>query len=337
MRNKKVTLKRIADRLGMTPATISKALRDSSDISLKTKETVKRVADEMGYHPNIMARSLVRRQSYMLGVIVPDLRISFFSEAVRGIYERCRMRGYEAIIMANDDDIETEKRNLQFLSSLPVDGILINAAPGTENNGLLKSIHDQGIPFVAYDRLIDEFDTSSVTIDDEGMAFKVVEYFVQNGRHSIVFLGPIDQPSVARDRYKGYLRGLQEFGIRHVPEWTAASRIEIDDANRVMGDLLDSGLQPDAVLCVGGLIAYGGGRAILQRKLRIPDDILLAEFGDNDIVARLGVPFVTVNQSPYEMGNRAVDLLLDEMTHKSKPNPLKHVIIDGKLIFRTLH
>jgi len=337
MRNKKVTLKRIADRLGMTPATISKALRDSSDISLKTKETVKRIADEMGYHPNIMARSLVRRQSYMLGVIVPDLRISFFSEAVRGIYERCRMRGYEAIIMANDDDIETEKRNLQFLSSLPVDGILINAAPGTDNNGLLKSIHDQGIPFVAYDRLIDEFDTSSVTIDDEAMAFRVVEYFVQNGRRNIVFLGPVDQPSVARDRYRGYLRGLKEFGIGHIPEWTASCRIEIEDANRVMGVLLDSGLQPDAVLCVGGLIAYGGGRAILQRQLRIPEDILLAEFGDNDIVARLGVPFVTVNQSPYEMGNQAVDLLLEEMAHKSKPNPLRHIIIEGKLIFRTLH
>ena len=102
-KNKKVTLKDIANLMGMTPATISKALRDGNDISEATRKKVKKIADEMGYHPNIMARSLVQKRSFMLGVIVPNLRISFFSEVTRGIYERARERGYEAIIMVNDE------------------------------------------------------------------------------------------------------------------------------------------------------------------------------------------------------------------------------------------
>ena len=239
--------------------------------------------------------------------------------------------------MVNDENIEDERRNLQFLASLPVDGVLIDAASGTENNALMERIRDQGIPFVAYDRRIDDFETSSVTIDDEAMALKVVETFVQNGRRNIAFIGPVDRPSVVRDRYKGYLKGLETFGLPTRPEWTVPCRIEIEDANRAVHRLIESGQKPDAVLCVGGLVAYGGGRAILEKGLRIPDDIMLGEFGDNDIVARLGMPFVTVNQSPVEMGNRATDILLEEMGHKTRPHTYRHELIEGKLIFRTLH
>ncbi|MBN1895576.1 LacI family DNA-binding transcriptional regulator [bacterium] len=336
MRSKKVTLKMIAEQLGMTPATISKALRDSTDISEETKRRVKEVADNLGYHPNLMARSLVQRRSYLLGVMVPDLRISFFSEAVRGIYERAREKGYEAIIVVNDEDLENEERNLKFLAALPVDGILINAVPATTNCRLMQRMRDQGIPFVSWDRTIDGFDTSSVTIDDEAAAFEVMEYFVKNGRRDILFLGPTDHPSVVRGRYNGFCKGRNLFGIPERADRVATCKIDYEAARDTMQRVLESGIRPDAVLCVGGLIAHGAGRAILDAGLRIPQDILLAEFGDNDVVARLGVPFVTIHQFPLEIGRRAVDILLEEIDLKPRPHAYHHEIIPAKLLERTL-
>src|SRR4030066_1972765 len=104
----------MAEIMRMTPATISKALRDGNDISDSTKKKVKKLADELGYQPNLMARNLVKRRTHFIGVIIPDLRISFFSEVTRGIYELSREMGYESILMVNDYSSENEKRNLDF-------------------------------------------------------------------------------------------------------------------------------------------------------------------------------------------------------------------------------
>jgi len=334
--NKKVTLKHIAKLMGMTPATISKALRDSDDISENTRKKVKALAEELGYRPNLMARSLVSQRSFMLGVIVPNLRISFYSEVTRGIYEEARRHGYEAIIVVNDDSFENEKRNLEFLSALAVDGILINAVPGEDNNDILKRISDRGVPFVSYDRFVENFDFHSVSIDDEGAAFKVIEHLVNEGRKNILFLGPTDNPSVAKGRYRGYRKALKHFNIEYDSRRVVACVVEEHDAGEKMQQVLDAKIPVDAVMCVGGLVAYGAGRVILNSQLSIPGDIALAEFGDNDIVARLGVPFLTVYQFPYEMGVTAVQMVIDLIQKSALLEKPEHKIIPTKLIYHEI-
>ena len=307
----KITLKMIADRLGMTTATISKALAEKPDISVETRKKVRALADELGYRPNLIARSLVKNRSFMLGVIVPDLRISFFAKVARGMYEKARSLGYTPILLVNDDDEQNERDNLQFLSSLPVDGILLDAAPGTMNRGLIGQIHDQGIPFVCYDRSLGDMDFPSVTVDDRQAATDVVRYFADHGRRNIVYLGPTEGMSIAGARYRGYCDGLAECGIPFRHELVIDCPLDDQETQEVCANILWNGdVAPDAVLCVGGLIAYGAGRAILNAGLSIPGDIMLAEFGDNDIVSRLGVPFLTVDQSPYEMGKVAVEQII---------------------------
>ncbi len=335
MKKKKVTLKDIADIMGMSTATISKALRDAQDISKATSRNVKKVATDLGYRPNLMARSLVQRRSYMLGIVVPNLRISFFSEVTRGIYEHARSYNYESIVMVNDENPENEKRNLEFLSDLVVDGILIDAVPGQANTPVFQRLINQGIPFVAYDRLVDGLDFNSVTIDDEKACFKVVQFMVKKGCKNIVFLGPTEKLYVAKGRYRGYRRGLEQFGLPYDPHKVLPCELDADDAEAKMIALLQSGIPVDAVICVGGLVAFGGGRAILKNGYSIPDDIYLAEFGDNDVVARLGVPFLTVYQNPYQMGETAVDLLVDIIEHGEPPQPV-HKIIETELIYHKI-
>jgi DNA-binding LacI/PurR family transcriptional regulator len=328
----KVTIKNIAQHLGLTPATISKALRDSSDISEKTKIRVRRLAEEMGYQPNLMARSLVSRKSNILGVIVPNLTISFFSEVVRGIYEHARLCGYETIILVNNEKYENESRNLDFLHALHVDGVLINAVPGGNNNQRLKNMIKHGIQIVAYDRGVDGMNLSAVAIDDEKAAYQVVRTFVSRHRHRIMFFGPTTTPSVARGRYRGYRNALDDLGIPYDPALVVPCEIDDNLAYFNMKTVLKEGVRPDAVMCTGGLVAYGGGKAILESGLNIPDDVLLAEFGDNSLIHRLGVPFITVNQSPYEMGCRSVDLIVDQIGHPAQGQQARRVIIETRLL-----
>ena len=332
----KVTLRDIADIMGMTPATISKALRDGNDISAATRDKVKKVAEELGYRPNILARSLVQRRSYMLGVVVPNLRISFFSEVTRGIYERARERGYESIIMVNDESTENEERNLEFLSGLGVDGILIDAVPGEHNNPVFKRLLRRGIPFVAYDRYVDGMEFDTVTINDEQACFDVVKYLVDHQRKNIVFLGPTEKLYVARGRYQGYRKGLQQYGLKYNPDYVLPCELDSRDAELTMSRFLESESAVDSVICIGGLVAYGAGLAVLKKGLKIPEQIVLAEFGDNDVVARLGVPFLTVYQYPYEMGRQAVDLLVERIKQPDKSDTIEHKIIDTKLIYHQI-
>lgn len=323
--------------MGVTPATVSKALRDSNDISEGTRARIKKAALDMGYQPNLMAQSLVRQRSNILGVLVPNLRISFFSEVTRGIYERARELGYESIIMVNDENMETERKDLEFLVAMNVDGFLINAVPGTKNNDLFESIRSRGIPIVVYDRKINDMDFPSVTIDDEAAAYEVMMHFINNGRRDILFLGPTRTLTVALGRYNGYCKALKDAGLSCREERVVPCSINTDEARQRMKEVLASGKHPDAVMCIGGVVAYGAGQAIREANIRVPEDMMISEFGDNDVVYRLGVPFITVDQHPHRMGCEAVELLLKYVEEKDNTKlPYEYRIIDTKMIVRTM-
>jgi LacI family transcriptional regulator len=149
---KKITIKDIAKEIGVDPSTVSKALRKQSDISVEMQKKIKKIADKLGYRPNLLAKSLINKRSNILGVIVPDLRISFFSEATRGIYEEATKNGYETILLVHDENVENEKRKLEFLSDINVDGILLNAVDETTNLDLYKKLHSEGIKIICWDR-----------------------------------------------------------------------------------------------------------------------------------------------------------------------------------------
>ncbi|MBN2011278.1 LacI family DNA-binding transcriptional regulator [candidate division KSB1 bacterium] len=330
--NKPVTLKTLAKILKLNPSTISKALRDGTDISENTRNIVKQKAEELGYQPNIMARTLIKKHSNIIGVIVSDLRISFFSEVTRGIYEKARQFDYETIIMVHNGDNELEKRNLKFLAALNVDGILIDIVPGSKNKELLKNINNRGVPVVCYDSTVDELEISSVRNDDEKASYDVVEYLINNGRKDIVFLCNIVNIKYVKYRYNGYQKALADNGIEFRPDYVIACNFNWDDVNLKMTRFLNSGKKFNGIVCVGGLAAYEAGRAILDYGLLIPKDVLLAEFGDNNIVHRLGVPFVTVNQFPFRMGQKAVEMIVDIINDNAKEQPEEHIFIDTKLI-----
>lgn len=328
---KKLTLKDMAKVLSLTPATVSKALRDSSDISVETRERVKKKCDELGYRPNLLARSLISNRSKILGVLVPDLRISFFSEAVRGMYEEASLKGYECLLLVHDEDSKKERRKIEFLSDIGVDGILLNAVGGDENLSLYKKLDEEGIKIVCWDRKLENVPFKAIVINDIEASYKLTSRMINHGRKNILFLGPNTGIPVCRDRFIGYKKALEENGIQFNPDLVLQTFRSVEDSYEKMSALLDKNVKIDGVVSIGGLITYGAGKAILDKNISIPDDIMIGEFGDNTIVARLGVPFYTVDQNPYKIGKASTDLLINIIESHKQYSDFEDIIIESEV------
>lgn len=331
---KRPTLKDVAKVLSLTPATVSKALRDSSDISPETKEKVKKVSKEIGFRPNLLARSLINNRSKILGALVPDLRISFFSEAARGMYEEASRKGYECLLLVHDENSGKEKEKIEFLSDIHADGILLNAAGGQTNYNFYNKISEEGIRIVCWDRSLEGLKFKSVKIDDVKASFDLTSKMISEGRKKILFLGPNTGLCVARDRFEGYKKALKKHKIEFNPELVVESFRSVEDSYKKMLSILDKNLKIDGVISIGGLVTYGAGKALLKKNLKIPGDVVIGEFGDNDIMYRLGVPFYSVYQNPYEIGKMSTDLLIKMLDTNLPDEEFEDVIINSKIYER---
>jgi len=333
---KKITIKDIAKKVGVNPSTVSKALRKRSDISVEMQEKIKNIAKEMGYRPNILAKSLINKQSNIIGVIIPDLRISFFSEAARGIYEEAEKNGYESIILVHDEIAKNERKKLEFLSDIYVDGILLNSADQYANIDLYNKLKAEGVKIVCWDRKIKNSNFNSVTIDDKKAGFELTQKIIDAGRKRIMFFGPTTGIPVAQDRFEGYLMALEGNNIKIENDLILGTKRTFENARDTLFEKLQTGLEIDAVVCLGGIVGYGAGNAILESNLRIPEDIIIGEFGDNSIIARLGVPFYTVDANPYQIGKESVRLLIDCFKDNNQCYLNKNIIVEHKIILRNI-
>ncbi len=331
---KRPTLKDLARALSVTPATVSKALRDASDISDETKKLVRAASQKLGYRPNFLARSLINNSSRIIGVLVPDLRISYFSEAVRGMYEEAGKRGYQCVFLVHDELDAREKEKLEFLYDIRADGILLNAAGGKGSYQLLQKMRQEGIRFVCWDRSLDDFPFRVAKIDDFEASYKLTSTIIREGRKRIMFLGPHAGVSVLKDRFRGYKMALKENGVAFREELVVQSFRSVEDSYKKVQAVLADKVQFDAMVSIGGLITFGAGKAIIESNRKVPDDVMIGEFGDNDIVYKLGVAFYSVVQNPQEIGRVSTDLLI-ELIESGKPDEdFKNITINSEIVER---
>ncbi len=332
-KNRRVTLKMIAQILSVSPATISKALRDSTDISDEMKRKVRSLTQELGYQPNLLARSLVQRRSNIIGVIIPDINISYYSDMVQYIYENAQKRGYESIVMFHHEDPAKERKNLQFLISLQVDGILISVTNGTSNRDMLQRIRDEGMPVICYDRNPGCPEFSNISNNDSVETQALIRALIEKGKSKIGYIGITEGEDVTVTRYNCYKAFLKKQNLDFDPSRVISCRPDASVAEERTSQMLQNGVNVDAFLCAGGFWAYGAGKAILKEGLKIPEDILLGEYGNNNIVQRLGISFFSVDHSPELIASEAVDLLDQYLKDKNRKwNPIQQ-FVPSKLIY----
>jgi LacI family transcriptional regulator len=329
----RVTIRDVADRVGVSPMTVSRVINDSPRVSDDTRRRVQGAIAELGYVPNRLASGLVRRATRAFGVIVPDVANPFFTLVVRGAEEAAWRAGYHVILCNTQADLERERGYIEDMLAFQVDGLLV-AAVSDLSRPHLKLLTRNGVPFVLIDRSVAGFKTDLVQGDSVAGARKLVEHLIGLGHHRIAMVTETNDVSTARDRLRGYREALEAAAIPFAPELISeTSTVDPRLARQTTLDLLDLSEPPTAFFAVNNIAVIGVAEAARARSLEIPRDIAVVCFDDIDYASRFK-PFLTVMAQPAEtFGTIATQLLLDRLAGRVDERR-RVVVLPADLIIR---
>jgi LacI family transcriptional regulator len=307
-----ITLEDIANRLNVSRVTVSKALRGHSDISQDMTRRVRKVATDLGYSPNIIARSLSSRRSSMIGLVVPKIAHFFFGSVIEGVYNMAFENNYETILTVSQENPERERKHLQTLVSMRVDGIIISITQTTRDLEIFTSIRNLGMPVIFLDRRPEPplAGFNSVTVDDAGGAFKAVEQAIKVGYRKIACIGGNMQINIGKDRLEGFENALKQHGIPVHREWIVTGGFDKVAGYNGLMQLYSSGQRPEFIFAMTYPVALGIYEAAKELGLKIPDDLDLICFGDSDVSRVISPALSCVTQPANELGTKAVELML---------------------------
>ncbi len=215
-----VTLKQIAEALGVSAMTVSRALNNRSNVDDKTKERVLKKARSMGYTPNHVAKSLVSRKTYTIGVLIPEITHAFFPEVVRGIEEVTNQFDYQLFLTNANEQFEREKEAIKILRSKRVDGILISSSLTTDDYSFYEDIINGRPKIVFFDRCIENIGASCVSVNDQASSKKITEHLIKEHNYTkIAHLSGPQKVSIGRERYEGYLEALRKHNLPIKDKW----------------------------------------------------------------------------------------------------------------------
>ena len=331
MSRENITIKDIARELGISPSTVSRALKDHPDISQATRDAVNELAERWNYRPNPIALSLKSGSSKTIGVIIPDVVHFFFSTVISGIEDAVYQRDYNMILCQSNEMWEHEVKNIKTLLSSRVDGILASVAKTTTDFGHYRSITDKDIPLVFFDRAAEEIDTDSVVIDDETGSYRAVNHLLRMGKKRIVHLAGPPRLAIARNRLNGYLKAMKEYRLTPQDDYIVKCD-DIESAERIIPELLTKTPRPDAFFAVNDLTAAQTLMIVKRHGLRIPQDIAIVGFTNSQIATLTDPGLTSVDQKGFEMGQLAARLLIDRI--ENRHGPVQKKIITSDLVIR---
>lgn len=335
MKFEAATIKDIANALGLSTSTVSRALRDSHEISIATKQLVLEYATRINYHPNPIALSLKEKRSRSIGVIVAEIANSFFSQAINGIESVAKDKGYNVIISQTHESFEKELMTLQYLASRSIDGLLISVSSGTQNLEHLKALHDRGFPIVFFDRIVEDLQTHKVMVDNFRGAYDATLHLVNKGYKHIAVLAGSENLSISRERVAGYLEALAQSRMKpskSMIRYSQFAGLYIDEVEQSVNQLLKLRPRPDAIFTASDKLTTNCMRVLKAKGLKIPEDMALVGFSNSDLIELLHPPLTVVRQPAFEMGQIATGMLLQLVESKKPVKEFERKILATNLI-----
>lgn len=333
---KRLTLKLIAKELEVSVSTVSKALRDSAEISEDTRQKIKAFAKLYNYKPNNIALSLKNRKTKTIGVIIPEIVHHYFTTVISGIEQIANEKGYHVIICTSNNSFDKEVINMEILANGSTDGFILSVAKETQQRGdyhHLTEVIDQGMPLVLFDRVIEEINCDKVIIDDLLGAKKAVQYLVDKGCQKIGLITTIDYVSVGKLRTQGYIETLRDNNI----ELNEDIILKVEDFDRSEYEIEHFLRQKelDAVFAVNEHFAIYAIKAFQEQGLKVPDDVQVIGFTDGELSKRFIPSLTTINQHGEEMGAQAARLLIRKLENEDEEEePFETIIIETGLVER---
>lgn len=310
-----INLKKLAKELNLAVSTVSRALRDSHEISQDTKNRVKALALQLGFQPNPHASSLRQNKSRTIAVVIPEIENNFFSQVINGVEEIARQKNYHVLIYLTHEDHAREKSILTLLRNGRVDGLMISVSSTTVAKEDFSSYQKAGIPLVFFDRVIEEIDVPKISTDDTEAGFQATELLIQRGAKRIAFLSISPQLSISNKRKAGFEKALQKNSL--TKEGIVLECGPDDESNRkLIRQLLQHKQRPDAVFAAVEKLAINTYEVCLQEKINIPHDLKVIGFSNLSAVSLFDPPLSTIVQPAYEIGKEAANILFKIIENK---------------------
>ena len=309
---KPVTIKDIALALQLSPSTVSRALRDTYEISAETKKIVLDYAKEVNYKSNPNALSLKNKRSYSIGIVVPEMANSFFSQAIAGIESIAYEKGYHTIITQTHNSSERELANVNHLANRSVDGLLISMSSGTLDYDFLKNLHQNGLPIVFFDRIISEIDTFKVTSDNFSGSYCATQSLIAAGCTNIAILANAPHLSITNERLGGYQKALIDNNVPFKPDlvkYCHKGGSDHEEVEKALKELISGQDKPDAIFITSDMISISCIRALKRLNIK-EDEFVLVGFSNSDVVDLLQPRLSYIRQKAFQMGQIAMQMLL---------------------------
>lgn len=322
----------IARDLKVSVVTVSKVLRNQGRISDDTRKRVLRRAKELNYQMNWVARSLVTRRTYTIGLLLPEFAHPFFAEIARAVAQTIRPHGYHVVISSFEEDPELEASEIDSLLARQVDGLIIASSQAPSHLNVFKRVQERKTPYVLIDRPIAGLRASFVGVDNHAIGRLATEHLIAKGCCRIAHLrGP--EVRIAAERMEGYRRALAKGGFRPESDYIVSGGHGDSSGYEGMRQLLAVRPLPDGVFCYNDPVAIGAMKAIREAGLKLPQDIAVVGAGNVRYSDVLSVPLTTIDQGTCRIGVLAAELLIARIGSKCPIRP-QQILIPPKLVER---
>jgi len=331
-----MTMKDIAKELGISVATVSRALNNSDRISAECRARVQAYAREHNFYPDAVASSLRQnagRPQKVIGVIMPEIVHYYFSSVLQGIEEEATARGYEVVVARSKERYENEARICENFLRHRVGGIIVSQAKDTVHYAHFQKLLDAGVPIVFFDRICTGVRASMVVVDDYNGAFNAVSYLIETGCRHIAFYGSPMQLEISKNRFNGYKDALLKAGISY-DENLCKTCDNRSDAEMLTPEMMKTHKEIDAFFCVNDDTALGVLYSVKRLGLAVPDDISVCGF-TNDYHAKACDPMLTtVEQRGVTVGEEAANILIGHIEGTIAHDKVEKKIVRTRLIVR---
>ncbi len=330
---KQVTIKDIAQQLGFSVSTVSRALKDHPDISIKTREAVKQLAALLGYRPNRIALNLKNSKTNTIGLIIPEVEHYFFSSIINGIEEVAYENNYYVMVFQSNESYMREVLNLQALTTNRVDGVLASFSKETRNFSHFSQVIDYEIPLVFFDRVVNDMHADTVVSDDFHGAYIAVEHLIKRGCRNIALYSSPRHLQISKGRHDGYKKALEDNGLKYNTD-LVYSCDTYEDAVKISRSILKKQNRPDGVFAVNDMTAIGVLKVAKELDIQIPEEIKIAGFENSRSSKVVDPELTTVDQFGFDLGKKAATILLKRITEQDFTYKPENITIKPKLIVR---
>jgi LacI family transcriptional regulator len=333
-KNKEVTIYDLAEKLNISIATVSRALKDDPVVNKKTKKKIFDLAEKMGYRSNHFARNLRKQQTNTIGIIVHELNSNFITSVLAGVEKVTTSAGYDLIIAHSSESFVKEAANAKNLFHKRVDGLIASLSFDTKNTDHFKPFVEKGVPVIFFDRVEQNNDNTVVIIDNYKSGYQATQHLVEQGCKKIVHVTSSLKRNVYSERYKGYRDALSDNGISFDESLVIVKDLSEKAGIEAATQILKMDPLPDGIFITNDFVAAVCMRTLKEKNIVIPDDIAIVGF-NNDAIGKLIEPaLTTINYPGKDMGEIVARNLINHLKGISNIHHTNSIIVSSDLIVR---